>query len=389
MPCLTWTFSGCNGQANGTDSTSGTLTEETTTGGDSVIKKIPLENLSSYSIVYPENSGEDLVKQAKALKDTIKNIYGKELTVKPDTIAAFGEFKETEFEILIGNTNRAQSKTYLEGLKLLDYGFTVIDNKIVIGAFDEYTATNAALDFSVNIVAGKKNSEFFYSTEWDKISRGKYSLDDLKINGIDIFEYKIVYPSASGNFEKQLAERLSLVVGAKAGYSVEVISDKTAKGTSPEILIGNEQEFRAYPAEASDKTGYINAGDKTVQLYGKTALANANAVNFIINSIESAAEKTLDIEISSQIVNQTDNETIGTMTYNIFTGDSGSAKIKRVIFMILKYLPDTFGVQEANNVLMNGLVDQLSGYYDYVGVARDDGKSGSIPQYSTRKIQGE
>ena len=65
------------------------------------------------------------------------------------------------------------------------------------------------------------------------------------------------------------------------------------------------------------------------------------------------------------------------MSFNVLCWGEGENSIEnripRVVSIIKKYAPDSFGVQEAHKMWIDALVEGLPGY-DYVGVGRNDGK---------------
>ncbi len=65
------------------------------------------------------------------------------------------------------------------------------------------------------------------------------------------------------------------------------------------------------------------------------------------------------------------------MSFNVLCWGEGENSIEksitRVVSIIKKYAPDSFGVQEAHKMWIDALVDGLPDY-NYVGVGRDDGR---------------
>lgn len=64
------------------------------------------------------------------------------------------------------------------------------------------------------------------------------------------------------------------------------------------------------------------------------------------------------------------NDSIRTMTYNVWCRKFHEDRIDRVINIIKKYMPDTFGVQEATPAWMEVLPTRLP-EYDWVGIGRE------------------
>lgn len=106
-------------------------------------------DVSSYSIVRGDNAGNDLVKYAITLKDLINKHTGSDIKIK-------GDFMDpTENEILIGETEREESKTVygmLEEAPKNAYVIKVIGSKIVIAGKTEEATIRAMKRFLENNV---------------------------------------------------------------------------------------------------------------------------------------------------------------------------------------------------------------------------------------------
>ena len=88
-----------------------TETEETTSDGPFAVTA---ENLSSYTIILPSQASKPLESVASFLKSIISQKHGVNLEIKKDSEA------ETEYEILIGLTNRAESIEFCASLNESD-----------------------------------------------------------------------------------------------------------------------------------------------------------------------------------------------------------------------------------------------------------------------------
>ena len=70
-----------------------------------------------------------------------------------------------------------------------------------------------------------------------KFVAAEYSYDKMTINGVNIKEYKIIYPSVSALGEKKLAASLQSYITEKTGYTLVCESDKS-QSSEHEINIG-------------------------------------------------------------------------------------------------------------------------------------------------------
>ena len=95
---------------------------------------------AAYSIVYPENTIEIIHDAAEVLRVALKEATGKDFKKHSDATPD----ADNACEILIGNTNRSQSKNTL---KEKEYSIKVDGNKIVISGGSYYATATAVSEF--------------------------------------------------------------------------------------------------------------------------------------------------------------------------------------------------------------------------------------------------
>ena len=88
--------------------------------------KVFAADISKYSLICAQRSSASVMGQFWQLQSQIGQMYGTEPAAETDYT------EESEYEILIGATNREESQAFLDGLLWDDYGYTIIGNKIVI-----------------------------------------------------------------------------------------------------------------------------------------------------------------------------------------------------------------------------------------------------------------
>ena len=145
-----------------------------------------------------------------------------------------------DYEILIGDTVRAESTAAAEGLWTKDYFVGVVGNKIVIvGGSNE--ATCDAIDYFMNEICSDASSDritmqkgYFY--------RHEYVDPDMSIANVHISEFALKYYSGAtmdSNVAASFAKKIQGAVGDYNGYHIE---PKAVNPSSPrqtyEILIG-------------------------------------------------------------------------------------------------------------------------------------------------------
>ena len=141
------------------------------------------ELLSNYSIVTPLQSNEDMNAVAKVLQRSIKDATGLELEIRSDLIIEGNDmFSESEYEILVGETNREVGKEYYKDVKINDYGYAMVGKKILILGYTNSSANNAVIEFKLDVLKGAANKDELMDSEYSRLVRGKYDKDTILIN---------------------------------------------------------------------------------------------------------------------------------------------------------------------------------------------------------------
>ena len=166
-------------EQTGAPNTSDT-SENTENGGQSEFHIIGTDVLSSMRVVYYDGASDNVIEAAKKLASTISSLYKVEVMATSDYIREGSEFfKEVEYEILIGKTNRAVETDFYENMLAEDYGYTAVGTKILISGGNDNVITEAVNDFSYSKLVIKKDKPdgVFYSTEYDEHYKGTYAID--------------------------------------------------------------------------------------------------------------------------------------------------------------------------------------------------------------------
>ena len=114
--------------------------------------------LSDFQIIRSDVASSDITDATMALNRTIKEAYGKSLTYKTDLF----EKDETAFEILIGNTARAETAAVAETLQAGDYTVEIVRTQagaklVILGYNDKMTLE--AIETFANMVREKTVEE--------------------------------------------------------------------------------------------------------------------------------------------------------------------------------------------------------------------------------------
>ncbi len=192
-----------------------------------------LTDLQDYKIIYPsdlDTLDEDSVLYP-AILEFIKRVKEKTGVTLPrgeDFVPAGEDIPTDTKEILIGPTNRAESKSSKLGLH--DTGIYFENNRLVIGGGSCAAAADALWEFMDTYLTAEG---VFYPTT-PKIVRATYPYANATLGGVSLREYVIVRESRYQELAKLLQERIA----EKTGLILE-IRGASATPTDREILIGN------------------------------------------------------------------------------------------------------------------------------------------------------
>ena len=355
---------------------------------ESVIDYILTADVLNYNVVRSENASAALVETTAAFYRELKSIYGDTMRLKDDFVMpGSSQHTASEFEILVGDTNRDETAEFMQQLRVNDYGYTVIGKKIIIAGGSDDSTVLAVEKFLNDIVRTKKNNEeVLVSSEESYIFKATYAIDKLTIGNADISSYTIVYKYMSSYGERELAQSIRETISKMTGYELDVVSDKEDIVSGNEILIGqtNRDVGDIYSKQVGVNGYYIGTAGDDIVIWGASSFATMTAVNEFSKKItDVSSDGTLKLpETIGEIQEGTE---LRAMSFNVWVSSRSDARDNRVVQMVLDYMPDVVGFQETGSSWMNTLIKKLGTYYNYVGEGRDGGSSGEYNPIFYRK----
>ena len=364
---------GNEGSTTPTETTNPTTPAETTAEQpepevDNALK-ILLKDIKKYTIVCARKADSALVWD---LQSKIEQISGKRLVLETDYI------EPTEFEILIGETNREESSTFLSKLLWDDYGYAIVGNKLVIAGHTADGTLEAMKHFMEHLNTGD-HTEVFFTNSNQYLFRYPYVSDTFLLNGIDVSRAKIVVNTTGS--EKQTAQILSDKSLELCGRRPEIVTDDAVVAGDKLIIIGASAHVpSAMQAEwdAAQETVegqfsyYINNNENIVWIYTNILEGYAALNRDVVPQIES--NTTANLAFTTGVIKVP--QIFSVMSFNVFVSYADAARKQRVIDTILDNTPSVFGVQEASVDWMNALNKGLGNLYTAVGDGRDGGSNG-------------
>ena len=333
--------------------------------------EILVSELENYSIIYPEGASDDIKKVANELATAISEKYGVVISSKNDSPTNYmGESQIGEYEIILGDCRRDESQEFLSALKYGDRGYKVVGKKLVVASHDAYTTLALVSELSSIVRAQKKDNTVIFSSDMNKIYLGRYTYETMTVGGVDISEYRIVYPKTS-KFDKNLAQKLWRAIAEECGAVLTVVDDSAA-AAEYEILIGETTRISKPQALSGAQigAGSVSVSDKRLILCGNGALGNAAAVESVIDGFKTDGGSGVYAIMGAEGL-VFDKSSDSSMSFNLTASGKNNERVKRVVETIVRYLPDTVGLQECSADWKNSLLSELGDYYEFVGTGRD------------------
>ena len=190
---------GCASTGGG-DETTGSLQGDGTTAAETEVEtsapevSIPVSDLASYKIIYPEGVAKELFEKIRELADAINARYGVMLSWKDDFVKAGTTFTESEYEILVGDCKRDQTELFRKTLRVDDYGYAMQDKKLVFLGNTMENTIKAMDAFIAVLQSDAATDEVFFTSSNAVTVRGQYEHEVVMINGVELSDYAIIYP---------------------------------------------------------------------------------------------------------------------------------------------------------------------------------------------------
>ncbi|MBQ8213464.1 MAG: hypothetical protein IJZ80_05580, partial [Clostridia bacterium] len=215
--------------------------------------------------------------------------------------------------------------------------------------------------------------------EGDIVDNGSFTING---NRVSISGYEIIYPENGTLFEKQMAMRLQSYLLDKTGYELTLKDDGEARATERAFLIGKTKySTELISGTLSTGQGCVNSTGSDIVAWGNDMTGTVNACKKLTELLFNTESGMLEqnVSIDSAIV-ATGKSGFSTMSFNVKTYDQTPERNSRVINVLLRYMPDSIGLQEVDQDTQDNwmpvLKGALSDYYEFVGEGREGGNKG-------------
>ena len=241
---------------------------------------------STADVKFTDENGESVYKIIRGEGDSDGNVMGAYLFKQMKQILGISvknvsdnEDGTDKYEILVGDTNRVESKQARQylienvGGRVNDFIVATIGKKIVVYAMNSDSLQTACEYFTKNFVKAegvKGGIKYTYATEG--------SFAEATINGVKIGNFCFVKQRFNESYlvQNQFQDSNALIT-EKVGYQLEVVEDHIA-ASEYEIIVGNAKRDGVTAITNTDEYS-IKVSGKKVYLNGGSPAAKAMAVS--------------------------------------------------------------------------------------------------------------
>lgn len=231
---------------------------------------------SSYKIVRPDIANRSIIELASSLHNAISEKCGCDIAMGTDWVKKESDIDPNAYEILVGTTNRPETKEVLESLEPNNWAVVNKGNKIVICANND-----ALLDLAVNwFIENCINADEKTVKIGEKLVKVEGFGDGLPISIGGVSSYQIVYPKDNEmlKYYASLMQRTTKIGSSKLSVVPDIVEE-----TANEIVIGDANRDgvatpkgeHEYSIVTKGSKVFINASDESTLYY---------AVNYYIEN---------------------------------------------------------------------------------------------------------
>ena len=284
-------FSGCS-KGGSSDTKSGTSENESHVSADIFSKEKvtykDAEGDSLYTIVRPAEATEDINKNASVLFGSLRKVSG----TAPKNVADDVSDGKDAYEILIGDTNREESKLARDYMnenyaaRKSAYFICTIGKKICIIAVGNGAYADAVSYFCDNYI---KEEGVEGGILYEHEPEGNFT--DIKIGNKDIKYFKIVRQHFNGSYITQLQmEDLVSKILEKTGHELEIVEDEYVEAGNYEIIVGNTNrgtKHELFDTKEGREKFFITVEGTKVWISGGSYHATAMGVSEFAKTVSS------------------------------------------------------------------------------------------------------
>ena len=231
----------------------------------------------AYKIIRYENASSGQLKAVSELKKGILEKTGFDIAIATDWINEQYGMTESDYEIVVGATERTESEEAMKKSQLGGYVICVIGKKVVINAPTDKLLSLAVNDFLNNYITEDRKpipETLFMENILDKTP-----IKSVTINGVNIRDYVIIVPNIANTSYGSAGGVLQKYLEKYCASSLAMKRPGTEKAPH-EIIIGNTSRSET---KAGVLTSRIYMKDGDIYLCGGSVSDCEQVVNMFIS----------------------------------------------------------------------------------------------------------
>lgn len=302
---------------------------------------------------------------------------------------------EATSRIVIGAVNSEASLRLQADLRTDDWGYGMIGDRLYISAGSPENITKALEHFIAALE--KSNGEAIFDGRDTVLERGTYTAYSAVLNGASLGQWRIVYPSANRNREREAAVLLSERLSEQLSYTLAVTDDSSAIAPH-EILVGNTNRpltGLTVPAPTEDRFGFVGDTARLV-LCAVSSVGFADAALTLAErfcATGAGQHYTADI-LEAEVLDA--SALIRVLSYNIYNESAGinletrPYREQMIVEQVKELRPDVFLCQEPRDWWMIYLMQNLGDEYTWSYTAsngKDSDESNMAIFYRPEKLK--
>lgn len=252
----------------------------------------------AYNVVRSQDLPESNEQSAKDLKSAIKKNLNLICSISFDSKV---EDYDGNCEILIGDTDREESKEAIECLKanreryFLDFIIKVIDDKICIYSPNE-DMLNKGIEYFIDKFVQSEESWKKLNSNTEIIYEVPIRYQNHKIAGKELDSFTVIGVRDMEYIYAKEIDELTKFISNSQGYELKVTDDR-AKNTDAEILIGNTQREESDAVNVTGKDWIIKVVNGKLVIKGGDSLSLGAAIKAFYELLKENTEKDMTINL--------------------------------------------------------------------------------------------
>ena len=355
----------------------------------------------AYTLVRATDANTHIIDCFRSINRKLKEFTGTDHLGSDDWLMP-GTDADGRFEILLGNTARAESAEVLDAIGIDDYAIVKVNNKIVIAAHTKDRLSEAVERFVNELLTvegeGDDLKVFFTENVW--VKGNKSALFDAEN---PLSDYRIVCRQDSTD---AMSAATTLQKNLKKAYGTELpIATDDEPETEKEIIVGRCSRPLSQKYLTAPSTDYyiVNEGKQLLIGCNMDYFAKMAVESFCAEYVHPYYSNTLKIERDTIMketpysFNETNELTAGSdirvMSFNVLCelwNDQlpVEGRDQSVVAAIKYFSPDVVGIQEVSDVWYKSFDTLFENEYVFTDKKNENGETNfSTLAYNTAKVR--